>query len=169
MVNACPKLHIRIAGSDDVGGMCQILNEIIEIGGTTALEQVLSEDEFVEYFLKCDTYLTCFVAIDGSNFVAGFQALQRHEELPDDWADIATFARVSDRVLGTGRMLFSKTKDFAFAEKITAINATIRADNAGGLRYYNRMGFETYSINRGIPLKNGLEVDRISKRYLMAR
>ena len=66
-------------------------------------------------------------------------------------------------------MLFSKTKDFAFAEKITAINATIRADNAGGLRYYNRMGFETYSINRGIPLKNGLEVDRISKRYLMAR
>lgn len=46
-------------------------------------------------------------------------------------------------------------------------NATIRADNAGGLAYYARMGFQDYAVARGVPLADGTPVDRISRRYLV--
>ena len=47
----------------------------------------------------------------------------------------------------------------------TWINATIRADNEGGLAYYQSRGFETYQIVRDVPLAGGQRVDRVKKRF----
>jgi hypothetical protein len=49
------------------------------------------------------------------------------------------------------------------------INATIRADNTGGLAYYAKMGFETYGITKDVPLLDGTPVDRINKRFQVNR
>ena len=44
------------------------------------------------------------------------------------------------------------------------IDATIRADNRGGLAYYERMGFREQTRLLGVPLRDGRPVDRVRKR-----
>ena len=154
------------ASSVHVPQMCDLLNEIIEIGGTTALETPFDHDTLARAYLSGDDHISCFVALDEAGDVAGFQALLRHDGLPQGWADIATFARVRPKLRGVGAALFAATRDFARATGIIAINATIRADNTGGLSYYEKMGFETYAVEKGRPLRDGTPVDRISKEFI---
>jgi len=45
------------------------------------------------------------------------------------------------------------------------INATIRADNEGGLTYYQSRGFRDWAFDEDVELPNGLVVNKISKRY----
>ena len=52
---------------------------------------------------------------------------------------------------------------------LKAINATIRADNVSGLAYYTKMGFETYHRVKQVPLSDSTPVDRVKKRYVVAR
>lgn len=145
--------------------LAAMLNEIIELGGTTAFQEEFSDDAFVDGFIAAGTCICCFVAVDRQGAPAGFQALTRHPALPRDWGDIATFVRVGATGQGVGSALFARTARFAGTQALAAINATIRADNIGGLRYYDRMGFETFRIDHAVPLADGTLVDRISKRF----
>jgi ribosomal protein S18 acetylase RimI-like enzyme len=45
------------------------------------------------------------------------------------------------------------------------IDATIRADNTGGLAFYSRQGFVDYDRLVGVPLEDGTPVDRLRKRF----
>ena len=162
-------VNIRRAEPSDVVSLCAILNAVIEIGGTTAFEVQMTLDEFDKYFVKGPNCLTCFVAESVRKEVIGFQALARHPALPPNWADIGTFARTDAGRSGVGTALFAATKKAASGLDIVAINATIRADNASGIPYYDRMGFETYHTAAGVRLRDGTPVDRISKRYVLRR
>jgi L-amino acid N-acyltransferase YncA len=162
-----PALLVRLAKQGDVHELCELLNEIVEIGGTTAIENALSVQEFESYFLSGEKHLCCHVAVDDAGGLAGFQTLERKSKLPDDWADIATFARVLPKVAGVGTSLFAATKKHAQNLGVVGINATIRADNSSGLGYYEKMGFQTYSVVKEVPLADGCAVDRISKRLLL--
>jgi L-amino acid N-acyltransferase YncA len=62
-------------------------------------------------------------------------------------------------------LLFAMTCNRARALGLLAINASIRADNAGGLAFYQKQGFIDHDIIKGVPLKSGMRVDRIVKRY----
>jgi ribosomal protein S18 acetylase RimI-like enzyme len=148
----------------DVAEACALLNEIILIGGSTAFETPFSEALFRQSYLSGADKICCHVAVDTQARVAGFQWLGTHDKLPDTCADIATFARRSDPVRGVGRALFDATKAFARQAGFAQINATIRADNDQGLRYYTKMGFVDFSVTPAVPLKDGRPVDRISKR-----
>jgi ribosomal protein S18 acetylase RimI-like enzyme len=160
--------RIRNTIPSDVSPLRDILNAIIKIGGTTALEKPLTEAGFREYFLEGAQFLTCLVVEDGRDgSLLGFQALSRHPDLPEDWADIAPFARPEPKTPGVGAALFAATRTRARERGLIAINAAIRADNRGGLAYYEKMGFETYEIIEGAPLRNGARVNRILKRYLV--
>ena len=162
------KIRIRPAMASDAAPLCAILNAIIEIGGTTAFEIPLNAERFGDYFLDGDGFLACLVAEDlASGAPLGFQSLSRDPDLPENWADIATFAQRAPRIPGVGTALFAQTRIEARALALTAINAVIRADNRGGLAYYDRMGFTTYRIAEAIPLRDGTPVDRIFKRYLL--
>lgn len=161
------KLIIRSVTPNDIHEMCELLNEIIDVGGTTANETPFTDEKFRRHYLSGKNHLCCFVAIDELNTPAGFQTMKHHPDLPKNWADIATFARMTSKIPGVGTALFSKSKEFAKQAGFAAINATIRADNEGGLAYYEKMGFETYLENNGEPLKDGTIVDRINKRYLV--
>jgi RimJ/RimL family protein N-acetyltransferase len=66
---------------------------------------------------------------------------------------------------GVGGALFARTLRAAREAGITAIDATIRADNTGGLAFYARLGFVDYDRMVGVPLRNGAPVDRIRKRF----
>ncbi len=157
-------ISTRQAQQDDVPALCTLLNEIIGIGGTTAFEDPMDEAAFAGWFLSGPDRLSCLVALDEDQRPVGFQTLARKAALGDDWVDIATFAQVGGTQRGIGTALFTETLAFARGHGAAWINATIRADNTGGLAYYDRMGFETYKTDPGVPLKSGQPVDRISKR-----
>jgi L-amino acid N-acyltransferase YncA len=157
-------MHIRKAVSADAEELCSLLNEIILIGGTTALETPLSATEFADWFIDGEFPLVCHVA-EHDQLLAGFQSLSSYGDLPKGVADIATFARVNPKVPGVGRALFPATRAAAEELGLEFINATIRADNVSGLAYYAKMGFEPYDRLVQVPLLDGTPVDRIKKRF----
>ena len=161
------KITVRNAEISDVPQMCAILNEIIEIGGTTAHQVPFDEEKFAGKFLLQDSKVSCLVAVNDANDCVGFQTVDIWDELPIGWGDISTFARVSGKIRGVGTALFAETSRIAEQKGLTAINAVIRADNTGGLAFYGKMGFETYKTIEAAPLLDGTPVDRIFKRHFL--
>ncbi|HLZ73863.1 GNAT family N-acetyltransferase [Phenylobacterium sp.] len=163
-------LQIRPARPEDAPGLAELLNAIIARGGTTALEDPFTPQALDRAYLTGPDVICCFVAVErpedgdgGRN--AGFQTLGRYHGLPRDVGDIGTFARVGGTGRGVGAALFAATAAEARRQGLTAINATIRADNTGGLAFYSRMGFVDFSVRAAVPLKDGTPVDRVNKRY----
>ena len=156
---------VRETDCSDGSELRILLNEIIEIGGSTAIEFPLSSSEFDANFLCGSGFICNHIAQSRDGEVLGFQALSQHSELPAKWADIATFSRVSPKVPGVGTALFKKTIPFARHAGVEVINATIRADNVSGLSYYSKMGFIDYAMAYALPLSDGTPVDRISKKF----
>jgi L-amino acid N-acyltransferase YncA len=162
-------LEIRDVGRGDAAQLADLLNALIAQGGTTALEQPYTPEGLAEAYLVGPDVLCCFVAVDpASGRLEGFQTLGRYAELPDDVGDIGTFARIDGKQRGVGSALFSATRERARQLGLAAINATIRADNAGGLAFYGKMGFEDHSVTRDVPLKDGRLVDRVNRRFSLA-
>ena len=158
-------IAVRPMMSEDVAASCRILNEIIEIGGSTAFEIPFSEALFAQSYLMGADKICCHVALDDQGEVAGFQWVGSHDSLPEDCGDIATFTRRAPVLKGAGRALFAETRAYAAGVGLNAISATIRADNGMGLSYYDKMGFQDYSVAYGVPLRDGTPVDRITKRF----
>ena len=163
-------LEVRPARPEDARELAELLNQVIALGGTTALEELLSPQALADAYITGPAVISCFVAVDrATGRIEGFQVLGRDRSLPDDVADIGTFARVGGTRRGVGSALFAVTCAEARRQGLRAINATIRADNSGGLTFYARMGFVDHSVSPGVPLKDGTPIDRVSRRYLLAR
>lgn len=160
-------INVREAVPSDAQEMCDLLNVIIKIGGSTAAVVPVDVTGIVAQYLESSRNINCFVAVDQAGKIAGFQSLKRHADLPDDWADIATFARVEPKVPGVGRALFAQSVAFLRVEGFVAINATIRADNSGGLVFYDKIGFETYGSKKDTVLADGTIVDRVLKKFIL--
>jgi L-amino acid N-acyltransferase YncA len=67
--------HVRKATQSDADRLRQILNEIITIGGTTALETKFTASAFEKYFLSGPNCIICFVAESPNGESIGFQSL----------------------------------------------------------------------------------------------
>ena len=130
--------------------MAALLNEIIAIGGTTAFEDPLTQEDMLAWYIESERLYCCHVAVDDANKISGFQSLDRNDDYPLGIGDIATFARQSPLVKGVGTALFQATQTFARQANLAAINAKIRADNVSGLAYYSKMGFQDYSVVSGV-------------------
>ena len=165
MKRSTESLAIRPAVAVDAEAMGVLLNEIIRIGGTTAITTELSADEMREWFISGANVVSCFVAIDAGGEILGFQSLSRYGDLPEGWVDIATFASRSRQKSGVGSALFAHTRAAATQRGFTTINASIRVDNTGGLAYYGKMGFVTYRVEDGDPRSQGRTFNRVHKRY----
>ena len=158
-------IHIRRAGTLDAGAMADLLNEIIAIGGTTAITKPVTRADLHEWMGYFPNKSAWYVAEDETGNMLGFQYIEPHGNLPPEACDIATFVRYGQTGLGIGSRLFDATKIAAKALGYRWINATIRADNTGGLAYYQSRGFEDYTLQRNIALADGTIVDRIQKRF----
>ena len=60
--------------------------------------------------------------------------------------------------------MFATTRPRALELGVATIVAQIRADNHGGLAYYEKLGFRTFDTLSAVPLIDGTPVDRILKR-----
>jgi L-amino acid N-acyltransferase YncA len=105
------------------------------------------------------------VALDSSERVTGFQWIEPSIDRPDEAAEIATFVQLGQGGLGIGSALFEATRRAAKELGYRIILATIRADNEGGLIYYQSRGFMDWGLLEGVPLENGTRVDKRIKRF----
>ena len=158
-------MNVVPAGILHTAPMAEILNEIIERGGTTAMIDPVSKDTIAEWMARGGPRAAWHVAEDESGHVLGFQWIEPADYLPRDAAEIATFARIGHVGQGIGSALFNATEKAARRLGYTWINANIRADNAGGLAYYQSRGFEDYGTMPGVVLANGQTVDKVLKRF----
>lgn len=155
---------VRRASMHDARELADILNEIITRGGTTAYETEFSPQRLIEVFLTGTNLIGCFVAIDETTCaLLGFQALTSSAEAIET-GEVSTYVGVGKTKRGIGSTLFAATKMLARQTGLTSIDAVIRADNVGGLAFYEHLGFRSRSVKKGIPLADGTKVDRITKR-----
>jgi L-amino acid N-acyltransferase YncA len=155
---------IRIATLQDCAAMCTLLNAIIRKGGTTAFEVEKTPEEVADWYLTGPYALLCHVA-ENQGRIIGYQTLSRFGDLPDTWGDIGTFVAIDLQRSGAGAALFAATSTAARRAGLTAINATIRADNVPGLGYYSRRGFIDYGTESDFALMSGKIVGRVHKRF----
>lgn len=158
-------IRIVVASSLHVGEMAALLNEIILIGGTTAISKPVSNADIQSWMQRAPARSAWHVAEDENGTVIGFQWIEPADYLPDDAAEIATFAKTGKTGIGIGSKLFEQTEAAARRLGYAWINANIRADNESGLTYYQSRGFETYGQKIGVRLKSGDVVDKVLKRY----
>jgi L-amino acid N-acyltransferase YncA len=145
--------------------MAELLDAIIRKGGTTAHTTPVSRDTILEWMDRDPQRSAWHVAEDDTGTILGFQFLEPHPDLPPDACDIASFVRLGQTGLGVGSKLFDASRKAAKALGYAWINATIRADNTGGLAYYQSRGFEDYARHTQQRLANGAVVDKVSKRF----
>lgn len=158
-------MHIRPAKRLDAPGMAALLNAIIARGGTTAMTEPVTR-AFMEEFMDAFPGRSAWhVAEEENGATLGFQLIEPDPALPADACDIATFVRLGKAQLGVGSALFDHTRRAAAVLGYRWINATIRADNTGGLAYYQSRGFEDYGLDEEVTLQDGTVVDKIRKRY----
>ena len=151
---------VRKVTPDDRDAITAILNEIIAIGGTTAYEDPLEPAHFDRFITPEDNRTFLHVA-EAGGAVVGFQWMSPDK---DGIGIIATFAQPGTTQRGIGSALFKETLKCCLEAGYTLLDATIRADNTGGLAYYSKMGFEDHSVTRAVPMKDGTPVDRVHKR-----
>jgi very-short-patch-repair endonuclease/L-amino acid N-acyltransferase YncA len=161
-------LTVRPVAAEDAPALADLLNAIIAAGGTTALQEPFTPEALDAAYLTGPNVHCCFVAEDGDGTLLGFQTLGRYPGLPEDVGDIGTFARVGGTQRGIGSALFAATSQRVAELGLTAINATIRGDNSGGLAFYTKQGFVDHDMTPGVPLKDGTPVDRVHKRFALA-
>lgn len=158
-------ISIRPAMSLDCNSMARLLNDIIKKGGTTALTRPVTGSDLGDRMTSSPARSAWHVAVNEAEEVVGFQWAAPHDDLPQEAVDIATFVQVGQTGLGIGSALFDATKAAAKSLGYVWINATIRADNEGGLTYYQSRGFRDWHFDEGVRLGSGQVVDKISKRY----
>ena len=167
------QIKLRPATPADADALAKLLNQIIKTGGTTAHLHPFDGERLLNHYLAPPLAISCFVAEVGGT-IAGFQALEWSDpnwpgpdSLPADWALIASFVDADFQGCGVGKALFTKTRAAAQNAGVRCIDATIRADNQGGLAFYKSLGFTDYSRLRDIPLSDGTLLDRIRKKLVI--
>ena len=157
-------IEVRPARPEDADEMANILNEIIRTGGTTAITKEVNAADLLGWQDRGGERSAWHVAIyDGQ--VIGFQWINATDYLPTDAAEIATFAKQGQTKRGVGSALFDATQAAARSLGFGWINADIRSDNIGGLRYYDSRGFYDYGHKSGVEIGNGLTVHKTLKRF----
>lgn len=158
-------IRVRPAMELDATSMARLLNEIIGIGGTTAMVRAVTAGDITEWMACAPGRSTWHVALDELERVVGFQWIEPNGALPPGAADVATFVQIGRTGLGIGSALFTATAKAAEDLGYVWINANIRADNHGGLTYYQSRGFRDYGAIEGHRLADGTRVDKRLKRY----
>jgi L-amino acid N-acyltransferase YncA len=153
-------MTVRAATPADAPAMADILNQIIALGGTTAHEDPKSVETILADYVTGPDVLASVVALDAGR-VIGWQSV----ELWQGDAHIGTFVTPGVQARGAGAAMFALTRAMLSGSGVTAIIASIRADNVPGLAYYARLGFADFARDPDFALRDGRVVGRVHRRY----
>lgn len=145
-------MTIRTATPDDAVPMSRVLREIIALTG-----RVRPHDPAftLSHYIAGPQGIRCSVAVDSDGAVLGFQSLKRAVagnpyDVPEGWGIIGTHISPRAHRRGVGKALFAVSREAAIAAGLDRVDASIGADNAVGLGYYEAMGFRTWREGNGI-------------------
>lgn len=146
---------VREATEADASAMSRVLRAILD---SWKSDRPSTPEHVLENYVKHRHSLRCTVAIDFDENLLGFQSLRRAwaanpYDVPEGWGIIGTYVDDSARGRGVGRALFDYTLEAARNANLAEIDATIGASNAGGLAYYEAMGFRSYRSKLGADCK----------------
>jgi L-amino acid N-acyltransferase YncA len=151
---------IRPATPMDAQAMAEVLNAVITVGGTTAHELPKSPDQVRRGYIDGPEVLSS-VIVEEAGTVVGWQSVEHWQ----GDAHIGTFVQPGLQARGAGSRMFALTCETLRAKGITAIVASIRADNVPGLAYYGRIGFVDFAHEPDFALSDGRKVGRIHRRF----
>lgn len=157
-------ITVRPARPGDASQMADLLNEIIEIGGTTAFLEIISASTMETWMAK-ESGQTSWLVAEENDLILGFQSAKPRNDLPSEAASIASFVRVDTVGRGVGHLLFAETCARLRALGYEWINATIRSDNESGLRFYSKMGFADWKVDPDAQLSDGRVTGKNHKWY----
>ncbi len=153
----------------DSGAIARLITAIVETGGTTALTRPVTAEDIAEWRAFAPDRSAWRVALDDTEAVQGVEWIEPRSDLPPEACDIATFVATGRQGLGIGSALFSALSDAAHRLGYRWINAAIRADNEGGLIFYQSRGFRPYGQIEDVTLQDGMHVDKVLMRYDLDR
>ena len=156
------KVSVRHVSRADASALCDVINPIIEKGGTTAHEDP-HDAAYFETKIGALGPRDFFHVAEAGGRVVGMQYVQSHPDIDPDTGDIASFVALDAAGMGVGKALAEATFAEAKRRGWTSLFAYIRGDNEGGLAYYESIGFRTVKVDEKRPLKDGTLVDRIAK------
>lgn len=136
---------VREVCPDDAEEIVGILNPVIESGAYTVLDSPVTADferEFIKNFPERGLFYT---ALDEhSKKIIGFQNIEpfaAYTSAFDHVGIIATYVNLSYRRQGVGQHLSEVVFENAGAKGYEKLFTYIRADNAGALAFYSKLGF----------------------------
>jgi len=156
---------LRRAGPADARDIAAMLSRVLAAADTSAIRGPVGADTIRGWMAAAPARSRWTVAEGEAGEILGLQWIEPHAGLPHEAADIATFVLPGRQQLGIGSALFTATERAARDLGYVWINATIRADNEGGLIYYQSRGFRVWKRETGVKIAPGRVVDRICTRY----
>ena len=157
--------RVRIAGPADARSIAEMLSDVLFSADASTLQGPVDTATIRKWMATAPERANWVVAEDDIGAILGLQWIEPHADLPPEAANIATFVRPGRQQLGVGSALFSATAKAARALGYVWINATIRADNAGGITYYQSRGFRVWKHEQDVEIAPGRRVGRVLKRY----
>jgi len=143
---------IREVCPDDAEDIVCILNPIIESGAYTVLDSPVTVDlerEFIKSFPKRGLF---YVAQDKqSRKIIGFQNVEPFATYTNAFYHVgivATYVDHSYRKQGVGRCLAEVVFENAGIKRYEKLFTYVRADNAGALAFYSKLGFRIVGTAR---------------------
>lgn len=144
-------MQIRVATPRDAEAVSAMLREIAAAGKRTRP----CDPAFVlATYIENPNGILCLLALDEDGTVLGLQSLSRATAgnawgTEPGWGIIGTHVGPRAARRGVGKALFVRTLEAAKAAGLPAIDASIAADNAEGLGYYEAMGFRARQESEG--------------------
>ena len=154
-------VDIRDATPDDIPAIGAVLRRLTAAGKRTRPD---GDDHVRDHYIEDAARILCAVAVDGDGTVLGFQSLRRAAAgnpwgVTPGWGMVGTHIDPGAARRGVGRALFAATREAAVEAGLRDVDASIGAENAEGLAYYEAMGFRDYRTSEG----------RICKRWRVTR
>lgn len=137
----------RPARPEDADEMSALLGEILRQWGSA---RPSDPGHIRAHYISHPDSVCCTVATGPEGEILGFQSVrgigqENLYDLPEGWGAIGTYVRQGGTRRGIGRALFAASRAAAEAAGLRHLDATIAADNARALAYYEAMGFRDYA------------------------
>ena len=158
-------IRIRPVRVEDAEGIIRVLNPLIQSGDHTVLDRLFTVEE-ERGFISCFPERGVFHVAerDPGGLIVGFQNVEPFATYTEAFAHvgvIGTYVDPSQHRQGIGRLLFESVRLAAREKGYEKFFAFVRADNAGALSFYKRIGFSIIGVAKRQAKIGGRYVDEV--------
>lgn len=157
------ELIIRQVREEDAAAIIELLNPIIATGTYTAMDEIFSVADQVDFIRGFPQHGIYHIALDAEQKVLGIQDVMpiSTSNVFKHVGEISTFTALGLHRQGVGQSLCRATFKAVQAQGFLKLRATVRGDNPHALAFYKSQGFEPIGIAGKHAYLHGKFVDEI--------